>query len=257
MGLNLKKREKMKIFKIALIALLVIPMLICISTAKENDSLLYPYPYIANGENGAEKTIFMLPYLTNSTPGKEFWFEHSANNKSWGIDWDKERMPFTTVVIHHSAGKANETPEEMETIAKEKYIARYNSSDNDPYVKGLEPHSFHIVSGKETFLPYHYLIYENGTTINWLNPLIQINKTWFVDNVAWHAGNWSINCQSLSIVLVGDYSNSSPTKEQLSSLKELINELKRYNDKIKVVPHYEINSKTNCPGEEYSNWAIN
>lgn len=242
-----KRRRKMRK---TLIAMMLFVAIIFISTSV-TANLLYPYPIIEpDGSNSVS------PYLCNTSLGRGFWFEQSPDAKNWAIDWDKERRPFRTIVIHHSAGKINETPLEMEAIAKEKYIARYNSYDNDPYVKGLEPHSFHIVLNQETFLPYHYLIYEDGKIIRWLKPLINIDGTWYIDNVAWHAGNWGVNCESLSVCLVGDYSHSSPTEEQLGALQGLVTELKLYNQDAKVVPHYDINTKTDCPGDKYSQWAI-
>jgi hypothetical protein len=223
----------------ALLLILITVMVSEKSLAEENG--LYPY----------ETSI--LPYLNKTMEDRYFWFEVSPDENSWGVDWDKERKAFTTIVIHQSGSDIKQMPEEMEDINKKAYVSRYNSGDNDPYVKGLEPHSFHIVNGKETFVPYHYLIYQDGTVINWLNPLVKKDGIWQIDNVAWHVGNWTLNCESLSVCLIGNLTSNYPTRLQLQSLEKLIDELRGYNPNLTVIPHRTLN----ISGSKYKEWAGN
>ncbi|MDD4409897.1 MAG: peptidoglycan recognition family protein [Candidatus Pacebacteria bacterium] len=218
--------------------LLAVTFLASLSVADSGTDSLYPY------------SESILPYLNKTMEGRCFWFSVSSDEKTWGVDWNKERLPFTKIIIHHTGGSTDQSLGEIEAINKERYIARYNSSDNDPYVKGLEPHSGHMVNGKETFMPYHYMIYENGTVLEWLNPLIKEEGAWYVDNVAWHAGNWTTNCESLSVCLIGNYTANYPTEKQLQSLKNVIADLKGYNPKADVLPHKALI----VPGSKYGEW---
>ena len=208
--------------------------------------LLVAVPFIASAQLYPyhETETSVLYYLENTQENRSFWFVYSENNDRWGVDWDKERLPFKKVMIHHTGGEMDQLPEEMEEVSKMKYIARYASDDNDPYVKGLEPQSSHVINGKETFLPYHFLIYQNGEIINCLSPLTYQNNTWYIDNVAWHAGNWIFNCESLSIGLVGNFGSDYPSDEQLKSLSKLINFLRKYNPNLEVFPHRTLEGKT-------------
>lgn len=223
----------MSVVFIAIIALAIFP------SAAENEGSLYSY----------DQSI--LPYLSKTAENRCFWFSVSPDEKHWGVDWNKERLPFSKIMIHHTGGSIDQSPAEMEEANKQRYVARYESEDNDPYVKGLIPHSSHIVNGQETFLPYHYLVYENGTTIEWLSPLTDINGVWHVDNVAWHAGNWQTNCESISICLVGDYVNNTPTKAQISSLKKVISGLKAFKPDPEIMYHRSLT----VPGSKYESWS--
>ena len=202
----------------------------------------------------SKKEINPLPYIDATLAEKRnIWFVSIGNY--WYVDWDAERLPFRTVVIHHSAGPNNVTVAEINQGCKESlYAKRYASGNNDPYVKGLEPHSGHMVNGQESFLPYHYIVYPDGTTKKGLSPLISINGVWYVDQVGWHAGNWEINCQSLAILLIGDYSNATPPPAQIKAVKKIINGLKFFNPELEVAPHYQFNSQTNCPGSTFEQW---
>jgi hypothetical protein len=244
-GLYLQ-RGKMRPYSLLVVLLLSVASLIgttvMASDAPEENN---QFPYQWN----------MAPYVEKTMENRSFWFQKDTDDCCWEVDWDKERKPFAKVIIHHTGGSPDQEPAEMEDVNKEKYIARYDSDDNDPYVKGLEPHSSHVVNGKETFLPYHYLVYENGTTVDWLEPLTLRNGIWYIDMVAWHAGNWSVNCESISVCLVGNYSVKEPTVAQKASLERLIANLRYYNADLEVLPHYAINQKTDCPGPLYENWS--
>ncbi|MFA5009425.1 MAG: peptidoglycan recognition family protein [Candidatus Paceibacterota bacterium] len=194
------------------------------------------------------------PYIEATLAEKRnLWFV--SKGSYWYIDWDAERLPFEIVVIHHSEGPSNVTVAEINQGCKESlYARRYASGNNDPYVKGLEPHSGHMINGQESFLPYHYIVYPDGTIKKGLNALTSINGVWYVDQVGWHAGNWEVNCKSLSILLIGDYSNATPPSAQLKAVKKIITGLKFFNPNLEVAPHYQFNSQTNCPGWPFEQW---
>jgi hypothetical protein len=197
------------------------------------------------------------PYINATLPEKRnLWFHFNLNY--WWVDWDREAKKFDTIVIHDGGYpnlSVNENLVQLETVFKKNlYERRYNSGDNDPYVKGLPPHSGHLYNGRETFLPFHVIIFPDGTVVRPLKALEYKNDGWYVDEVAWHAGDWDVNCRSISICIVGNFeSGGMPTDAQMKAVKAEIKRLKQFNSKAKVTPHYQYNSQINCPGFEFFN----
>lgn len=198
------------------------------------------------------------PWIEKTDPQKrDLWFKFSPDRKEWWIDWDAERLPFDLVVVHHSAGPADQPVEEIEADHLARlYGGRYKGTWDDPYVVGLEPHSGHVVNGKETFIGYHHLVYPDGRILNTLSPLINTNGVWYIDHVGWHAGNWKDgNCPGVAICLIGDYTDSVPPAKQLNAVKKLIGYYKQFNQNLTVEPHNHFNPRTACPGKKWKLWA--
>jgi hypothetical protein len=181
------------------------------------------------------------------------WFaSYPDRADGWFIDWDAERKPFDLIVIHHSATAPNITAESISASIKERlYIPRYRSEDRDPYVRGLPVHSGHVINGKETFIPYHHLVYPDGKITTELRALQgRGNVTWYVDQVGWHAGNWDVNCRSIAICLTGDFTGEEPPEKQVKATLKLIDYYRTYNGKLDVKPHGHFKN-TACPGKAW------
>jgi len=183
--------------------------------------------------------------------GADFWFKIQGNG--WYVDWDADRKPFTTIVIHHSATDKDATSGQIEEIQKKNlYTSRYQSAI-DPFVKGLPPRSGHVVNGKERFIGYHHLVYHDGRVTTELSPLVKVNDVWHIDHVAWHAGKWDVNCSSVSICLVGDFSEKEPPEKQLFAIAGLLAHYRTINPMVKITGHKN-HAKTECPGETWPLW---
>lgn len=195
------------------------------------------------------------PFLEKTQSDKrKLWFVF-LNDNHWYINWDAERQPFNLIVIHHSATSPQVTAESISTGQKERlYAPRYRSGNNDPYVKGLPPHSGHVVNGKETFIGYHHLVYEDGRVTTELSLLVKIGETWLIDMVGWHAGNWEVNCRSIGICLVGDFTDKQPAEAQLTATARLIAHYRKFNPDLTVKPHHTL-SATECPGKTWQVWG--
>lgn len=194
-------------------------------------------------------------FLDQTRPDKrDLWFKF-PDDEHWYIDWDAERQPFDLIVIHHSATSPDVTAESISESQKTRlYAPRYKSGNNDPYVKGLPPHSGHVINdGEETFIGYHHLVYPDGMVTTELSPLVKINGQWFVDMVGWHSGDWDVNCRSIGICLVGDFTDEKPPEKQLSLAATLIAHYKDYNPDLDVQPHKAF-SATECPGNTWPSW---
>ncbi|MDD5146720.1 MAG: peptidoglycan recognition family protein [Candidatus Pacebacteria bacterium] len=203
------------------------------------------YPRGPNEKDWANKSI-------RARVDRWFW----VYEKGWFINWDQDRWPFLTIVVHHSETKSDATPDEIAQIHKNNlWIPCYqNPNDNDPYVFGLEPHSGHCINGRETFCCYHHLIYPDGKITTELQALTKINDVWFIDMVGWHAGDWAINNQSIAICLIGDYTYADPSETQVKALIGLINYYKMFNPNVAVVPHKKVSRRTICPGNHWFGW---
>lgn len=204
-------------------------------------------------------------YLEKSNPAASVWFKVSGDR--WYIDWDADRRPFTTIVIHHSATGNDTTADQIEEIQKDRlYAPRYRSESKSPFVKGLPVHSGHVINGKERFIGYHHLVYSDGKVTTELSSLVKIKNTWHIDHVGWHAGNWVVNCSSVAICLVGDFTKEivdpktkkhlgfeEPTDAQLRATAGLIVHYRTFNPKATVTSHGD-HAKTECPGKTWPSW---
>lgn len=90
------------------------------------------------------------------------------------------------------------------------------------------------------------------------NNVVETSAHYFVDdtivvrsvadkNIAWHAGDWDINCRSIGIEIAGSTTEcTGKTLENVILLAQRL--MKKYNiKKDKVIRHYDANGKI-CPG---------
>ncbi|MDO8530163.1 MAG: peptidoglycan recognition family protein [bacterium] len=191
-------------------------------------------------------------WKSKSKPEAYIWFK--STDTHWWIDWDIDRKPFDMIVIHHSAGNPKTTPEEIDNLQKKTlYEPRYRSESKSPFVKGLPVHSGHVVDGVEKFLGYHHLVYSDGKVTDELSSLKKIDDTWYIDHVGWHAGNWGVNCRSVAICLVGNFTKEEPPEAQLKATAALIMRYRKLNPKTLITPHSD-HTKTECPGPTWVMW---
>src|SRR5258708_631581 len=100
--------------------------------------------------------------------------------------------------------------------------------------------------GKIQFHGYHCYIRQSGV----------MQRTLRQDETGFHAGSYPINTHATGIVLDGDFTDSMPTQNQISSLKLLINYLEPDN----IIAHQEVKDKDgnrtshNCPGGKWDIW---
>ncbi|MDD5569491.1 MAG: hypothetical protein PHG23_03730, partial [Candidatus Pacebacteria bacterium] len=131
----------------------------------------------------------------------------------------------------------------------------YQSNKRDPSVKGLKPHSGHVMGTRESFLPFHWIIYPNGSVYCGLQPtLMRIGGDLAPYQVAWSLGNWETDCESLSMAFVLDGRQRMPTMEQIKTANVLIEKARALVPDVTVAPHYQFDPHTNCPGWEFEKW---
>lgn len=158
-----------------------------------------------------------------------------------GKNFDRERKPIDTIVIHHTHNPPGMSPERLSAITLVRLYAPFYANpylDEDKDIQGKSVYSGHFRSGKQVFYPYHWIVKTNG----------RVDRLLSDEEIGWQAGNWDINCRSVAIVLDNNYEDSTPSDAELASISEIIKEYYNCVPKERIFGHREINSKTTCPG---------
>lgn len=164
-----------------------------------------------------------------------------------GKDWDAERKPIDTIVIHHTKGEGGITWQRLSVMHLLRLYAKsYLAPSTEKEIEGMPVYSHHFrKEGENTimvFYSYHWLVREDGTAERLLND----------SEIGWQAGDWNINCRSIGICLDGDFEHSAPPIAMIEGVKKIIRESYPQVDKTLIIPHREANPKTTCPGEWFS-----
>ena len=159
-----------------------------------------------------------------------------------GQDWDKDRLPIDTVVIHHSNTEPDISRSKLSIMGLLRlYVPVYLSRDEFPEAYGKPIYSDHFYQERQVFYAYHWLVRPYGRS----ERLLPDNQ------IGWHAGNWNINSRSIAICLAGDYTDSIPSSEAITEIAWIIRENYKQVTPQKIFGHCEVNPETFCPGEEF------
>lgn len=188
------------------------------------------------------------------------FFENKLNNGDIALgdkigNWDKERKPIDTIVIHHTEMVTGLTKDRLSAITLVRLYASYYAKPYDKREIGIvgQPiSSGHVRDGKQVFWPYHWMVRMNG----------KIEQLLYENEIGWHAGNWGINCRSAAIVLDNNYVNSRPNDKVLEAVAGLIRSKYNYISKEKIYGHREVRllGSTSCPSnlflskDNYRGW---
>lgn len=160
-----------------------------------------------------------------------------------GPDFDKERKPIDTLVIHHTSEDPDIRSSKLSAIG---FVRQYGLSYLDGNIRGSDVKgkpiwSGHFKDGKMVFFAYHWLVRPSGESERLLD-----------DNyIGWQSGNWDINTRSCAIALSGDYSNSSPSDKQIAAIKRIIKNNYSNIEVNRILGHREVNPQTICPGNMF------
>lgn len=158
-----------------------------------------------------------------------------------GKDWDKERRPVEFAIIHHTSTSPKTSLAYLNALTLIRLYAKaYSNKESTEYGKPIW--SNHVKDGRQTFIPYHYLIRRDGTFERVLND----------DQTGWHSGDFEMNCKSIAICFIDDLEDSKPTSQAMQTAMSI---LKRYGiSRDNVLGHREINQSTTCPGKRFFEW---
>lgn len=154
------------------------------------------------------------------------------------MNFDEERKPTDTVVIHHTSWFSGIDIDAISAVQLLRlYVPQFLSPER-PYHHQTIYSGHFDESGCQVFYGYHWLIREDGTPERLLKD----------EYIGWHAGWWSVNKRSVGICLDGDFEKQEPPPAMLTGLKKLIATHYPQVSKRRRVGHCEVNSKITCPG---------
>lgn len=151
-------------------------------------------------------------------------------------NFDEERLPIDTVVIHHSETAENATPEYINAIHLFTLyiIPAFDNPKNSNYGKPV--YSGHYdEKGNQVFYGYHFIVKPDGT----------YKKVLKDEYIGYHARGTNIN--SIGIVIIGSYDKKKPSSLAINSVKEILDD---YQGK-RIVGHREVTPDTDCPGDTF------
>lgn len=166
-----------------------------------------------------------------------------------GKNWDAERKPIDTIVIHHTNIAPGITWRRLDAMHLLRLYAKsYFAPSTEKAIAGQPVHSHHFRSdGRQVFYAYHWLVRTDGA----------IERLLADDETGWHAGNWDINCRSVAICLDANLSDASPPEEALDAAARIIREHYPHVAPGRIIGHREANPLTTCPGERFMRgWKI-
>lgn len=150
-----------------------------------------------------------------------------------GINWDKDRLPIDTIVIHHTSTPSDLPMSAIDALGLIRLYAKiYSQKEEKEYGKPIW--SNHFYKGRLTFIAYHYIIKRDGSFEHILND----------DQIAWHSGDWNYNCRSVAVCFLDDLKDTRPTDKAIQTAQEII---KKYSH-CTILGHREIKPSTTCPG---------
>jgi N-acetylmuramoyl-L-alanine amidase len=158
-----------------------------------------------------------------------------------GDNFDAERQPIDTVVIHHTKSKPGMALERLNAIQLLRIYGDYfanPTSLQERHLKGQPVWSGHFYKSRQVFWCYHWLIREDGKRERILEDRY----------IGWHAGNWDVNTRSVGVCIDDDLSEKEPSERVIQSIAETIREYYPAVGASKIVGHCEVNHKTKCPG---------
>lgn len=150
-----------------------------------------------------------------------------------GINWDKERLPIDTIVIHHASRPPDTPIAVINALGLIRLYAREYSKKGEEQF-GQPIWSNHFYKGKPIFIAYHYIIKNDGS----YEQILQDNQ------IGWHCGNWNYNCRSIAICFLDDLKEKFPTDNAIQSARKIIKKYPNCN----ILGHREIKQSTICPG---------
>lgn len=160
-----------------------------------------------------------------------------------GPDWDADRMPIDTAVIHHSKRPPGMTWQRLDAVHLIRIYARHYADppQSDAALKGQRITSGHRRGAREIFVAYHWLVRRDGSCERLLND----------DETGWHAGDWTTNCRSIGVCIDADLEHEAPSGTQLRALARLIRTRYPAIAPNRILGHCEINHQTSCPGKRF------
>jgi hypothetical protein len=202
----------------------------------------YKFVYIKLLELQELKLNDVDAYENNKEKVYDFFEEHLKIGDIYlgktGKNWDLERKPIDTIIIHHTSNQPGISTVRLSAIELFRlYCSTYANAKPNDDIFNQPIYSHHFNDGQQVFWAYHWLVKQDGTCLR----LLSDNET------GWQSGNWDINCRSAAIVFDNDFENSKPSIKEMETVAEIIKTKYPAVNKNRIFGHREINPKTACP----------
>lgn len=150
-----------------------------------------------------------------------------------GGDWDQDRLPIDTVIVHHTSTPPDVSLFFLDALSLLRLHSFYCAKVGEPEYR--QPvWSNHFYQGRQTFIPYHYLIRRDGTFKQVLEDR----------HIGWDCGNRSFYNRGIAISFVDELENARPSQKAIESTRSIIS---WYNPRH-ILGHREIKGDRTCPG---------
>lgn len=226
-------------------------MLLPLNTIRWRERFAQPDWYLGWVESPEYRRLTEPPVGPNDTERAELkeavlsFFEEEIREDrvalgAVGPDWDTERAPVNTVIIHHTGNPSGISLERLNAIQLLKLYAPHYA--RSPELCGRPIWSNHVREGRPVFWAYHWLVRSDGS----YERLLEDRE------IGWQAGNWAVNRSSVAVCLDGNFEQLFPPAPMLYGAAELIG---RWYGRVvpnRILGHGEINPSTLCPGRYFA-----
>lgn len=160
---------------------------------------------------------------------------------------DGWKVPIDTVVIHHTVTDPLFQATRLDALHLLRlYCNLYKNSKAFQSDGQLLPiSSGHFYMGRQTFVGYHWIVYNEGIFAGETMQLLENRYTGF------HAGHYATNCRSIGIAIVDDLTDKLPSPKALRTIRTVIN---WYPEVKTIIGHKEVKEGTVCPGNRWDEW---
>ncbi|OGZ97294.1 MAG: hypothetical protein A2676_01755 [Candidatus Sungbacteria bacterium RIFCSPHIGHO2_01_FULL_51_22] len=165
-----------------------------------------------------------------------------------GKDFDAERKPIDTIVVHHTKCPPGITWQRLNAMHLLRLYAKsYHSPSTEKNILGKPVWSGHFrtdtvagqLADRQVFYAYHWLVRMDG----FAERLLADSET------GWQAGSWEMNCRSVALCFDNDLETSTPPPAAINAMQKIVKEHYSRVLPARIIGHREVNPHTTCPGE--------
>jgi len=167
-----------------------------------------------------------------------------------GPDRDIERVPITTVVVHHAHSKYALNELEATHLLNIYLPELRREAAASGVAAPVWTGHVRLDTGRQTFVGYHFFVdwdSENPAAEPAITQLLPLAA------VGWHAGNWAVNCASIGVCINGNFDRVAPPPAIVRAVGQLIVQLEEGVDApLQIVGHGKVSlNPTTCPGDTF------
>ena len=154
-----------------------------------------------------------------------------------GEDFDEDRRPIDTIVVHHTKNKPGMPLARLNAMHLLRLYGPEYARESRPY-HGQPVWSGHFYQDKQVFWGYHWLVRQDGAAEHILDDRY----------IGWHAGNWDVNTRSVAFCIDDDLTEKEPSHLALQAIAAAIRKNYPQVKQKNIIGHCDV-VDTVCPGK--------